>query len=114
MREMSRVQVSFVVIGPCAAAVHAVSSAIAATLLLRCTARLRGILRSTEYIGGVRLDVDGYIEESDHHLFPTLIAVADFRRGIGIVLVVGRVVKCPCRFDAGAGRQNLPLRELIP
>src|SRR6202035_3099507 len=39
--------------------------------------------------------IDNDIEKSDHHLFPTLLAIANVRRGIGIAGIVGRVVEVP-------------------
>src|SRR6202171_4366739 len=94
MREISSVQVSLVVIG---------SWALPRTESSRkLVARFR-----------IGLSIERYVEKPDHHLFPTLVAPADFMGSVRIVLVVDRVVEVRRAFDDRAFRQLQRLRQGI-
>src|ERR1700736_2234841 len=94
MREISSVQVSFVVIG---------SWALASTGSSRkLVARFR-----------IGLSIERDVEKPDHHLFPALVAPADFMSGVRIVLVVDRVVEVRRAFDDRAFGQLQRLRQSI-
>src|ERR1700674_2757241 len=86
MREISCVQVSLVVIGSWAVPETGSSR--------KLVARFR-----------IGLSIERYIEKPDHHLFPTLVAPADFMGGVRIELVVHRVVVVRRAFDDRALRQ---------
>src|SRR5579885_142564 len=50
----------------------------------------------------IRSRIHRDVEKSDHHLFPTLMTVADFGGGIGIAWIVGGVVERCDPFEPGS------------
>src|SRR5207248_3728476 len=70
---------------------------------------------SRKLIAGFRigLSIDSDIEKPDHHLFPALIAPADFMRGVRIVLIVDRVVEMSGALDDRAFWQGYRLSKEV-
>jgi len=112
IREISAVQVSLVVMGSCAAQ-RAGSRHRAVTVRERFGANVNFTCGNRSLtvtalllIAGIRIElgIEGHVEESDHHLFPALVAPADFFGGIRVVLVIDRVVEMGGTLDHRAFR----------
>ena len=99
MREISCVQVSLVVIGSWA--------------LHRALYRMWTSRKLVAALRRIGIRIERYVEEADHHLFPTLFAPADFMRGVRVVLVVDRVVVMRRTLDDRTFRQLQRLRQGI-
>ncbi|MBK7598019.1 MAG: hypothetical protein IPJ07_05630 [Acidobacteria bacterium] len=58
---------------------------------------------STQSVGPFEvLTIKSVIDPANHHLFPGLITPSDNLSGIGVVFVIGRVVKMSHAIDAAA------------
>src|SRR5579885_3464387 len=86
--------------GSCALAAVAASAARAQRGLIRTVVLL--LLFLGEEGLRIHVGVEGDVEETDHHLFPALIAPADFLGRIGVAGIVDRVIEVRGAFDSGA------------
>ena len=100
-REISRLQVIFVVIKSCAVAMGAATHHRSTSALIG----FLGVRTAEEAIDG-SCRGNGNVEEAEHHFFPALFAEANFGFRVRVVGVVGRVVK------PASGLENCPGAQL--
>src|SRR5690242_21790311 len=79
------------------------------TAAASCLGRLLGTEEVVER--HVRRDHD--VIETDHHLFPALLAETNCRGGIRVVGIVRRIVVPGGAFDGSARRNHQRLRQLV-
>src|SRR6266403_1842934 len=120
MREISCVQLSLVVITSCPEHENGTNkSSNVAHALVRAASRLfstplitRSFLLAKQRLR-IRIRIKRHVEEPDHHLFPALIAVADFLSSVRIVLVIHGVVEMRRALDDRSLRQSYRLSQVV-
>src|SRR5258708_2539861 len=104
-REISRDQVSLVLMTSCARSAGAAARINTASFNCLLSIAVLRLLRP-EQITRIYVGVERNLEEPEHHLFPALISIANLDLRIGVTRVVSRVVIPGSARDSGSFRQE--------